>query len=263
MNPFFSNGNRVLTSGGGLRKDPAVASKVYYAQVRTYPNRTLNYVPEIAPVTKESAMIFPVLSPVDTFPTAQVPLQREVPIQREVVYPIQRELLQPVILVQKEDGCELPNAEDISIGEVTNMTESSPVLCGESMNLHFFDDKLGSVAEWVRPDINRVKLIPPHKKREAFEILKNRIINFPFQVPEAMNSFNAVSNLDDTTNVDPITGISACDLLYMLYERIIIENSEDCLDTLIIQLTDMQTGMCSQGRVTRLLQTIVMFDNFA
>ena len=260
MNPFFTNGNKVLTSGGGIRKDAVNTNRVHYAQVRAFPNRTLSYVPQIAPITKESAMIFPVPPPVDTVPTTrniQVPKEIHVPkeiVSQQLQVPIQLQV--PLELVPL-------NNEDISIGEVTNTSVSSPVLCGESMNLHFFDDKLGSVAEWVRPDINRVTLIPPEEKRKAFEILRQHISKFPFQVPEAMNSFYAVSNLGDSSNIDPITNISACDLLYILYERIVLENNEDCLDTLIIQLTDMQTGMCSQGRVTRLLHTVVMFDNFA
>jgi hypothetical protein len=255
MNPFFTNGNKVLTSGGGLRKDSTDTRKVYYAQVRAFPNRTLSSVPQIAPITKESAMIFPIPAPIDIFSTRNIS-----PIQ----VPIPKEVTSVQLQVPKEVTLQLQlNDDDICIGEVTNTSVSSPVLCGESMNLHFFDDKLGSVAEWVRPDINRVKLVPPEEKRNAFEILRQHITKFPFQVPEAMNSFHAVSNLEDTSNVDPITNISACDLLYILYERIVLENNEDCLDTLIIQLTDMQTGMCSQGRVTRLLQTVVMFDNFA
>lgn len=151
---------------------------------------------------------------------------------------------------------------DIIIDESPIDRDYTPILCGETLNLHFFDDKLVHASEWIRPDVERVSQLDPIAKTDAIAKLKEMLIEFPFQIPGALEVFDIVSNEHDSSNRDPITNLSTPDLLFILYERIVNEQYEDCLDILITQLSDMRTGMCPQGRVTRLLQIIVMFDNF-
>lgn len=151
---------------------------------------------------------------------------------------------------------------DIIIDETPLSRDYTPILCGESLNLHFFDDKLTHASEWIRPDVERVSQLDPLAKADAITKLKEMISEFPFQIPGALEVFDIISNENDPTNRDPITSLFTPDLLFILYERIVNEQYEDCLDILITQLSDMRSGMCSQGRVTRLLQIIVMFDNF-
>lgn len=155
------------------------------------------------------------------------------------------------------------------------------VLCGESMNLHFFDYKLIHTVNKIKPDIDRAHEINP--KTEQFAALREKISNYPFCQSSALRSYDAIiktymarnarniqqdpcsprqpcSPRETCANYDNTSGVYADDLLFLIYERIVVEQNDNCLDELIIQLSNMQSGMCPAGRVTRLLQIVVMFD---
>lgn len=135
-----------------------------------------------------------------------------------------------------------------------------------SLNLHHFDNKLEDILAHIKYDIQRVHCIK--NKQTAFAILRDVLMKFSFSMGSAIKSFDIIVETykkysDDVTspNYDTINNLWAEDLLYIIYENIVEDDNTECIDCLMIQLSDMESGMCPQGRVTRLLQIIVMFDN--
>ena len=59
-------------------------------------------------------------------------------------------------------------------------------------------------------------------------------------------------------NFDPANNLFACDLLYLLCEKILYDGCEEHIKLLLTQLDEMATGLCPQGRTTRLFQILIM-----
>ena len=64
-----------------------------------------------------------------------------------------------------------------------------------------------------------------------------------------------VTQIAQSTNVDRHTTLAADDLLLLLSQHVTTE----LITELAIQLADMSTGNCPQGRVYRLLQLVLAF----
>lgn len=247
-------------AGGGIRKDVKDARGYTGPYSHLARVASVRSIPQSAPIPQHVG-VTPVSAP---SPLSSMELQmlrlRELVIQSEMP----RDTLQASPLEtsrSNEDIIIEPNSAESTPSEhpVLDPQESQHVL---SLDLHFFDGKVETAVSWIMPDIVRVKNIDPEVKKYGISQLRERITAFPFQIPEAIQSYDILSSSPDSSNTDPITNVNAYDLLYILYERVVLDGKEDCMDTLITQLSDMQTGMCVQGRVTRLLQVIVMFDNF-
>jgi hypothetical protein len=261
MNPLYNGAQRAVGLGGGIRRDSSSNIKrVHYISH-----------PQIKPMPAigRSASI---LTPQPTHITQSI-VERSASILTPQHTPTQSNPIIPSILSTPSPNPQFSVDEDIILENATTQSPSStlsnseaipytPILCGPSLNIHFFDDKLSIAAEWIRPDINSLGVVSVEEKKTALSNLRNLITEFPFQIPSSIEVFDIVSNIDDPANRDPISGLYTHDLLYIIYTRIVNEQYEDCLDILITQLSDMKSGMCSQGRVTRLLQIVVMFDNF-
>lgn len=265
-------------AGGGIRKDVRNDAKESrgYSGPYSHLSRSVSMQSAVRGSTLPPHYVAPCVGVAPSAlsaPSAQSALELQMLRLRELV--LQSETRENVVIETREvreavDKVSQETADDIIIESSTaesspsehpapDPNQSQPIL---SLDLHFFDGKVETAVSWIMPDILRVKNIDPEVKRYGISQLRDRITSFPFQIPEAIQSFDVLSSSHAASNTDPITNVNAYDLLYILYERVVLDGKEDCMDTLITQLSDMQTGMCVQGRVTRLLQVIVMFDNF-
>lgn len=172
----------------------------------------------------------------------------------------------------------------ISISGPKNTTHKGVVLYGRALgpgaeNTHFFDGKLlnnsfmslikEETAEDIQKNINRAGGISDDIKRETFKGLDEFIHsqkNFPV-APKATRCLRTIISCHDTygrstsggnQNYSPPDKLHACDLLYLLYEKIVEEDNKEYLNLTLSQLEDMETGLCPMGRCNRLFQTYVM-----
>ena len=66
-----------------------------------------------------------------------------------------------------------------------------------------------------------------------------------------------IDDIGSNNNYDHTNDLNADDLLSLCS---ILKHNEDFLNELEIQLLDMQSGFCSQGRTHRLFQLILLFQ---
>jgi hypothetical protein len=145
--------------------------------------------------------------------------------------------------------------------QTTVFPAQTPVLGAQGINTHYYDGILCNLRHLIQSDLDRVASI---NKSSAFEDL-SRIVSAQNPCPQTTMCLNAIIQTYIThgrggENYDPKNDMYACDLLYIVYERIIRkdEMSPRYLEELLIQLEDMATGLCEQGRTTRLFQILVM-----
>lgn len=128
------------------------------------------------------------------------------------------------------------------------------------LQTHSYDGKLGVFTDVspLKEEIKSASDVPREEKLKKFRDLVNELkdkINF--------GSLHCLSTIirdfelrgkDKTSNGnwDPANNLFADDLLWLCCQN------KDAVQLLEIQLEDMVTGMCPQGRTTRLLQTYIM-----
>jgi len=127
---------------------------------------------------------------------------------------------------------------------------------------HTYDGKLKTIKLQLQDDILRASTIPKSEKLSCLGILRLELQKYPFP-PEASRCFEAIYKTflqvgrARGPNYDPTNDMYADDLLYLCYEKA-IGNSE-FTESLILQLVDMESGLCPQGRVIRLFQILMAF----
>jgi len=60
-------------------------------------------------------------------------------------------------------------------------------------------------------------------------------------------------------NHDLLNNLFVDDLLYLCYEKIVLELNSEFVEEFKIQLKDLPDGFCVQGRTIRLLQILLAF----
>jgi len=175
---------------------------------------------------------------------------------------------------------ELPIGDEIFQRTII-IPEKEVVLGVEALNTHFFDGKLQTsfmdsiemdAAQSIKEDIIRASNITKEEKSKAFLELEELIQNqTKFPVTSSafaclrilISTHNSHGRLESPSNQNysSTDKLHACDLLYLLYEKIVIENNFEYLNLLLSQLNEMYMGLCNQGRVIRLFQTFALLRN--
>ncbi len=141
-----------------------------------------------------------------------------------------------------------------------------------ALNTHFFDGRMSDMMVYLQEDITRAAQISKEEKNKAFDDLSQCIKNgnSPFKSQNSLVCFDTIVASHAfygrlaapiNRNYDPANNLHACDLLYLLYEKICVDENTEYLTLLLTQLDEMATGLCPQGRTTRLFQTLVMLKN--
>ena len=131
-----------------------------------------------------------------------------------------------------------------------------PVLGPGAVNTHFFDGKIHYAMEKIAPFIEVASKVSAVVKLREFQQFKRRLT-----VPAAIRSytiivrdFEGAGRTVVSGNWDSTNRLYACDLLYAIVMN--SSKSDELVSLLESQLVDMQTGMCPQGRTTRLVQCL-------
>lgn len=137
------------------------------------------------------------------------------------------------------------------------------ILGPESLNTHFFDGKMSAVISSIQPEIDRVQSLSQTEKSKGFAELeaKLRASSDIGSYPNALRCFSAIASdfaSGRRGNYDSANKLNAEDLLYLLYEKIVLEKNEEYENLTLVQLDEMISGLSPQGRTTRLLQVLVM-----
>lgn len=141
-----------------------------------------------------------------------------------------------------------------------------------ALNTHYYDGHISYSIDFFKEDLKRIGDIPNNEKNSSFQKLKDILFLSGIISPNALICFNSIISGDVNSNFDNINKINAQDLLYLIYEYILKElgdnpidkdtiNKSEYTNLLIVQLEDMISGLCSQGRTTRLLQVLLLKMN--
>lgn len=126
------------------------------------------------------------------------------------------------------------------------------------LNTHYYDAKLGPDLEKLKNHIHRVQMVPKTEKLKAFAVMSASL-------SEDANVYLGliVSAYGTPANYDPSNSYHAEDVMYLCCE--LAMNSKIgivFIEELDIQLADIRSGGCPQGRTHRLLQILMAFEEF-
>jgi len=128
-----------------------------------------------------------------------------------------------------------------------------------STDTHFYDGKLSDIVAFMRPEIDRAKLTPIEiQTKNLFELKNHLTVNSLACYGVIVNTLQIHKKSKSSPNYDAINDMFACDLLWLLYEKIVVEGSNDHVVLLREAFEDMNTGLCPVGRTVRLLSVLVM-----
>ena len=150
-------------------------------------------------------------------------------------------------------------------------------LGSHAVNTHFFDGKLQSftssliddkVAREIENDISRAASVSKEDKSRCFHELEEKVRDYSLtkKIPphslkhlrEIISTHNRFGRATSCGNYDSANKLHTCDLLYLLYEKIMSEEESEYMSLMLEQLDEMSTGNCAQGKTTRLFQALVM-----
>lgn len=114
------------------------------------------------------------------------------------------------------------------------------------VDTHTFDGKLDKN---LILSLSEVSKLSNEEKREKCNILCKYINNDKMKI--------IINDAGRESNYDKSNDIHAADLLYICVD---FSTNKDFIELLRIQLTDMNTGFCPQGRTHRLFQLIMAFQ---
>lgn len=124
------------------------------------------------------------------------------------------------------------------------------------IDTHFYDGKLENSMNSIIEHLKRVHGLNIEKKKTCLDEIKIRISDRCNVLElEALDRLitQKIELLDESNN------LYVKDLLFLCYEKIVIEQNEDFVQEFLIQLQDMHTGFCVQGCTTRLLQILLPY----
>lgn len=137
-----------------------------------------------------------------------------------------------------------------------------------STDTHSYDNKLRERKKLINSQLERISLIPRGDKLTFFGALYDALTS--------QKGFDGMTNANyrtiirdyemcnNSANYDPTNDFFAIDLLYLCGE-LCFRPGEIGLDTcemLNIQLSEMTSGMCPQGRTARLFQVITSREEY-
>lgn len=116
------------------------------------------------------------------------------------------------------------------------------------LNTHFYDGKI--ISELF------VQNLTIEEKQECGKQLLQSCLHLD---PKAIHYLTSIVNdIGTLNNVDHTNHLNADDLIYFCWT---FRNNEAFIKELEIQLLDMETGFCPQGRTHRLYQILIVFQH--
>lgn len=131
-------------------------------------------------------------------------------------------------------------------------------------NTHYYDGKLHERKFDIDAEIEKASKIPHETKLLQFQKLGEKLGNLlngsaQRSLHVIIQEFKNRGRDLDCQNYDPTNKLFADDLLWLCCEKVENDNKDrDFSNLLVAQLTEMKTGLCAQGRTTRLFQILVL-----
>jgi len=147
-----------------------------------------------------------------------------------------------------------------------NPPSAKPQVDHSKTQTHSYDGKLSVTKLQLLEDISRASKIPKANKLNYFGHLRLELQKYTLPQPaqgcfEAIfRTFSQQGRVRTGANYDPTNDLHADDLLYLCFEKIVTYQDKDFTQVFILQLTDMASGLCAQGRTTRLFQILLAFQ---
>ena len=186
--------------------------------------------------------------------TIQYGLSRKVLVKRNTPVTSQKRI--PVA------SRKIPVQRDI---KPTPQKQKHPTSFHQQLNTHFYDGTLSSAIHPYSQEIAHTSQLASDVKLNAFLALRHELVELKELKESKALKVLAVLMSDYSqgrvsgANYDSRNDLYVDDLLYMCYKRFQIYR-RDFLEVLSGQLEEMLSGMCPQGRTTRLFQAITAFD---
>jgi hypothetical protein len=210
--------------------------------------REMERVTPMVPVAAKVAPLpIPKEVPVKTVPI-QIPIPKEVPVKTRPLIPTAPVTLVPVIPTVPIIPTVVPT--NITPISTTPRVASGPV--GVSLNTHDYDGKLveqvtGSMAPIMKNDFYD-SMGKFRRIMELYQTLEQGSGNWAHY----FDLIVADHQRAPPNNFDPSNGVDAAQVLYNIHLKI-----QTLLSLTQLQLEDMASGPCPQGRATRLLSVFL------
>lgn len=121
----------------------------------------------------------------------------------------------------------------------------------EKLNTHSYDGKI--IPTNLKEKLETASFLSLEEKKRRGEAL----LNYAFSENARHYLQGIIDDISRPQNYDPTNQLRADDLLCLCYE---FRQNEDFNKELEIQLLDMKTGFCPQGRTHRLYQLLQAFS---
>lgn len=123
----------------------------------------------------------------------------------------------------------------------------------DPLNTHSYDGKIDTNQ---LPDLISVRqLTLDQKKEKGLELISDAKL-IPMNHTSVSYLENIVKSMGTSSNIDTTNDLIADDLICLCW---IYRHNCDFMSILEVQLMDMSTGFCPQGRTHRLFQTLLAF----
>jgi hypothetical protein len=120
------------------------------------------------------------------------------------------------------------------------------------MNTHNYDGKLNID---LLPELITIKSLDINIKKERCQDIRNIAINI-FDNISIKYMDIIINSIGTSSNIDTSNGLIAGDLLTLCW---LYRHNTNFMNELNIQLKDMHSGSCPQGRTHRLFQLLLAF----
>lgn len=122
-------------------------------------------------------------------------------------------------------------------------------------DVHNYDGKL--VSELL-PNLEIIKTLSlEEKKQKALQLLTTICFTRTFDAKALEYLTSMIDSMGTNQNFDPTNNLTADDLLCLCS---IYQENQEFLTDFELQLIDMATGFCPQGRTHRLYQILLAFE---
>jgi len=147
----------------------------------------------------------------------------------------------------------LSASKQIQMGVIQNQNQNQ-ILGAGSLNTHFFDGKMKNVIESFSGEFESSDYVTKVDKIKSVQKLREKVLDLQEINIQGMRCFDTIAGSPDSPgNYDRVNNLDAFLLLYLVSCH---KDDPEYVSLLSHQLNEMASGMCPQGRTTRLLQVL-------
>lgn len=127
---------------------------------------------------------------------------------------------------------------------------------GDPLNTHTYDGKLIANSSPIFPALVSVQLLSLEQKKQRGTELIESARTHKLKLQAIISLQRIMGSMGQPDNIDTTNGLVADDLICLCWDH---RDNPTFLSELEVQLLDMHTGFCAQGRTHRLYQILLAF----